>query len=93
MSYHLEFTYCRFDPVAPSPTQEDLLVFYLPDSEHWLQRCERMLTAGFTSGPAFNPYWNEHGRGFEDPDGYRIIVHNADWQDQLAPSDQYGALP
>lgn len=25
--YHFEFTYCRFHPVIPAPTPEDLLVF------------------------------------------------------------------
>ena len=82
MDYHFEFTFCRFHPLAPTPTQEDLVVFYLPDSEQWSQRCGQLLAAGFTSGPAFNPYWDERGRSFEDPDGYRIVVQNADWHDQ-----------
>jgi hypothetical protein len=29
--------------------------------------------------PAFNPYWDEHGRSFEDPEGYRIVLQNAEW--------------
>jgi len=80
LSYHFEFTFCHFHPVAPTPTLEDLVVFYLPDSEQWSQRCEQVLAAGFTSRQAFNPYWDEHGRTFEDPDGYRVVVHNADWR-------------
>lgn len=31
-SYHFEFTRCRTQAVMPSPSAEDLLVFYLPDA-------------------------------------------------------------
>ena len=33
--FHLEFTCCRTHPIQPSPTPEDLLVFYVPDAEAW----------------------------------------------------------
>ncbi len=26
-----------------------------------------------------NPYWDKLGRTFEDPDGYRVVLQNADW--------------
>jgi hypothetical protein len=26
-----------------------------------------------------NPYWEERGATFEDPDGYRIVFENAAW--------------
>lgn len=77
--YHFEFTYCRHHPVAPTPTQEDLVVFYLPDRGEWSQACARMLAAGFLEMPSFNPYWGRRGRTFEDPDGYRVVLENADW--------------
>ena len=31
LPYHFELTHCRFHPVLPAPTPEDLIVFYLPD--------------------------------------------------------------
>jgi hypothetical protein len=37
--HHFEFTFCCIHPIQPSPTQEDLLVFYLPKAEEWEQRC------------------------------------------------------
>ncbi|WP_353615223.1 VOC family protein [Synechococcus sp. BO 8801] len=46
-AYHFEFTYCRTHPVAPSPTPEDLLVFFIPDRQDWLRRCEAMQAAGW----------------------------------------------
>lgn len=31
--WHLEFTYCEPDPIVPTPTVEDLRVFYLGDQQ------------------------------------------------------------
>jgi hypothetical protein len=78
--YHFEFTYCRAHPVTPTPTVEDLLVFYLPDPAEWARRCHAMEVAGFTRVESLNPYWDREGRTFEDPDGYRTVVQCATWQ-------------
>jgi catechol 2,3-dioxygenase-like lactoylglutathione lyase family enzyme len=77
--YHFEFTLCRAHPVAPAPTADDLAVFYLPDAEQWEARCAAMLAAGFRAVPSFNPYWDRQGRTFEDADGYRVVLQNAEW--------------
>jgi hypothetical protein len=77
--HHFEFTFCRNHPIQPSPTQEDLLVFYLPKAEEWEQRCSRMLAAGFREVQSFNPYWAQSGRTFEDRDGYRLVIQRAGW--------------
>ena len=61
LHYHFEFTYCRAHPVAPTPTAEDLLVFYLPDSVQWQRACALMLQAGFVEVSSFNPYWEHRG--------------------------------
>jgi hypothetical protein len=45
--FHLEFKYCRRHPVFPSPTPEDLLVFYVPEQEDWCHRCELLHQSGF----------------------------------------------
>ena len=78
--YHLEFTHCRTHVVAPSPTPEDLLVFYVPERETWERRCRAMLDAGFKDVEPYNPYWKRLGRTFEDRDGYRIVIQRAEWQ-------------
>lgn len=78
-SWHVEFTYCRHHPVAPAPTAEDLLVFYVPEATEWLHVCSEMLKAGFVEVEAFNPYWRVNGRTFADPDGYRIVIQQASW--------------
>ena len=78
-AYHIELTYCRAHPVSPSPTPEDLLVFYLPERTDWQRRCAALVAAGFTVVPSLNPYWETNGRTFEDPDGYRLVVQCAAW--------------
>jgi hypothetical protein len=77
--YHLEFTTQRGHQVGKAPTQDHLLVFYLPDQAEWEARCARMLAAGFQRVPSYNPYWDVHGRTFEDLDGYRVVLQNAAW--------------
>jgi hypothetical protein len=77
--FHLEFTHCKTSPVQPAPTAEDLLVFYVPDTSASTATCEAMLKSGFVEVAPFNPYWAQHGRTFEDPDGYRIVIENAYW--------------
>jgi hypothetical protein len=77
--YHFEFTCCRRQPIAPTPTPEDLIVLYLPSLVDWQARCESLEGAGFREVRAHNPYWSVRGRSFEDADGYRVVVQNEDW--------------
>ena len=77
--YHLEFTSQRGHEVGRAPTEDHLLVLYLPDADEWGARCERMLAAGFREVRSYNPYWDRLGRTFEDVDGYRVVLQNADW--------------
>ena len=77
--YHLEFTRRPSDPIEPAPTDEDLLVFYLPDAAEWSAVAQRLRDAGGREVPSSNPYWNEHGITFRDPDGYSIVLQNAPW--------------
>lgn len=81
MPYHFEFTVCRMHPVSPCPTPEDLIVFYLPARLEWQKTSALMLEAGFTEVASFNPYWEVRGRTFEDHNGYRTVLEQADWQE------------
>lgn len=78
-SYHLELTRRSGDPVVPSPTEEDLLVLYLPDRDEWQRAVQRVRDCGAIAVSPSNPYWAERGATFEDPDGYRIVLENAPW--------------
>jgi catechol 2,3-dioxygenase-like lactoylglutathione lyase family enzyme len=78
--YHVEFTCCRQHPMLPTPTPEDLWVFYVEPAEAWERRCQALLDAGFREVRSFNPYWNRLGRSFEDRDGYRVVIQRAAWR-------------
>jgi catechol 2,3-dioxygenase-like lactoylglutathione lyase family enzyme len=77
--YHFEFTARRGHAAGRAPTQDNLLVFYLPDVAEWTAAVQRMRDAGFAPVAAFNPYWDRNGVTFEDPDGYRLVLQNAEW--------------
>lgn len=79
-AYHLEFTHHRGVQVGQAPTQDNLLVFYLPDREQWQEGGKQMLAAGFQRVQAYNPYWDVNGQTFEDLDGYRVVLQQRAWQ-------------
>lgn len=84
LQYHLEFTRCRRHPVAPSPSREDLLVFYVPEAQEWAARCDLMVQAGFVEVSPSNPYWARAGRTFRDRDGYSVVIQRAAWSPAFA---------
>ena len=75
-SLTFEFTRAHGHLAGRAPTQDNLLVFYIPDPTEWAAAVRRMATAGFAPVPASNPYWDRHGRTFEDPDGYRVVLQH-----------------
>ena len=62
-----------------APTQDNLLVFYLPDEDEWSRAVDRVQGHGYTPVRSYNPYWDMRGKTFEDPDGYRVVLQNAGW--------------
>jgi catechol 2,3-dioxygenase-like lactoylglutathione lyase family enzyme len=77
--YHIEFTRAHEHPAGRAPSQDHLVVFYLPDIADWRAAVARMRAAGFEPVASFNPYWDRRGATFEDPDGYRVVLQNAGW--------------
>jgi hypothetical protein len=77
--YHLEFTTKSGHRAGKAPTEDNLLVFYVPDQKEWETSCEQMKAAGFAQVNSFNPYWDRKGRTFEDLDGYRVVLENGAW--------------
>lgn len=77
--YHFEFTRAHGHAAGKAPSKDSLLVFYLPDAREWETAVARMEAAGFSPMRSFNPYWDRDGITFEDPDGYRIVLQNAEW--------------
>jgi catechol 2,3-dioxygenase-like lactoylglutathione lyase family enzyme len=77
--YHFEFTSAHGHRAGRAPTPDNLVILYMPDGAEWQAAADRMEAAGFPPVPSFNPYWDRHGRTYEDPDGYRIVIQNAAW--------------
>ena len=79
LAWHFEFTRHRHHPVGPAPTREDLIVVYVPDPCAWKAACLLAVEAGFVEVAPSNPYWQTHGRTFEDHDHYRIVICRDAW--------------
>src|SRR4051812_16082843 len=77
--YHFEFTRAKGHVAGRAPTQDNLVVFYIADEGRWMSAVARMADAGFQAVASFNPYWDRHGRTFEDPDGYRVVLQLGAW--------------
>lgn len=58
-AYHLEFTSNAGHRVGRAPTQDNLLVIYLPDADQWTAAISRLENAGYQPVPSFNPYWDK----------------------------------
>jgi catechol 2,3-dioxygenase-like lactoylglutathione lyase family enzyme len=77
--YHLEFTRSHSHTAGRAPSEEHLLVFYLPGRAAWQAAVSRMQAAGFAPVPSCNPYWDRDGCTFEDADGYRTVLQHGAW--------------
>ncbi len=77
-AWHFELTRDPRNPVAPSPTVDDLFVVYLgePIGQDLV---DRLVAHGGTRVPAHNPYWDEFGVTVADPDGYRLVLCSRTW--------------
>ncbi|MEY8749363.1 VOC family protein [Alkalicoccobacillus gibsonii] len=75
-TYHLEFTQHIEGSPCPAPTEDNLLVFYVPEYAEIVQVAERLSQLGYGEVEPENPYWSEKGITIEDPDGWRIVLMN-----------------
>ncbi|GAA1661169.1 VOC family protein [Fodinicola feengrottensis] len=76
--WHLELVRDPAAPVAPVPTEEDLLVIYL-DGSVPPELVERLVAAGGKVVPSLNPYWDTWGVTIADPDSYRLVLCTRSW--------------
>ena len=78
-AYHLEFTRKAGHKAGKAPTEDNLLVFFLPDVGEWKAAMARLERLGYQPVKAFNPFWDRQGWTFEDADGYRVVLQNSGW--------------
>ena len=77
-TYHLEFTEHVDGSPCPSPTDDNLLVFYMPDATQIKAVKARLANMGYPELPPENKYWEEKGVTIADPDGWRIVLMNTE---------------
>ena len=56
--YYLEFTRKHGHKVGKSPTEDNLLVIYIPDEVDWRLAVDHMQCQGHRPVKSFNPYWD-----------------------------------
>ncbi|WP_102261289.1 VOC family protein [Mesobacillus jeotgali] len=76
--YHLEFTQHEHGSPCPAPTEDNLLVFYIPDKEARDAIAGRLHDMGYPEVEPENPYWINAGVTIADPDGWRIVLQNTE---------------
>jgi hypothetical protein len=72
-NWHLEFTKSN-EIIQFNFGEEDVLVFYPNTRLEYEHILEKINNFSIKIIEAKNPYWNENGKMFLDPDGYRIVI-------------------
>ncbi len=71
--WHLEFTTSN-EKAKHTFDEDDLLVFYALNQQEYDSIFVAISTNAIKIIEAKNPYWNENGIMFLDPDGFRIVL-------------------
>jgi catechol 2,3-dioxygenase-like lactoylglutathione lyase family enzyme len=72
-NWHLEFT-TSADAPQHLPDEDDLLVWYADSQQEYDDINHRLSQHSIPSIKAKNPYWNDNGTTYTDPDGFRIVI-------------------
>ncbi|MFB9107319.1 VOC family protein [Flavobacterium gyeonganense] len=54
--------------------EDDIIVLYPKTILKYNTLIKKVVNNNISIIPAINPYWNENGKMFMDPDGYRIVI-------------------
>ena len=71
---HLEFTHHESGSQCPTPTKDNLIVFYVEDDAAFREMAARLKRDGHEPVEPVNPYWAKNGLTFEDPDVWRVVL-------------------
>lgn len=72
----LEFTRHEAGSPCPAPSEDNLLVLYIPERSAVDRIAARLAALGYPAVPPENPYWAAQGITVADPDGWRIVLMN-----------------
>jgi len=71
--WHLEFTKSN-DVVSFNFNEDDIVVLYPNTKIEFNVLISNLLRHHIYSITSKNPYWNENGQMYLDPDGYRVVI-------------------
>lgn len=71
--WHLEFTKSN-EEIAFNCNEDDILVFYPNTKIEFNVLISNLLRHNISSITSKNPYWNENGKMYLDPEGYRVVI-------------------
>lgn len=73
LDWHFEFT--QSDSKAKHTfDEEDVIVLYPKTISDYNELENKLVRNNISIITAINPFWNENGKMFQDPDGYRIVI-------------------
>lgn len=73
LDWHFEFTQSE-EKANHIFDEDDVIVLYPKTIPEYNELINRILRNNISTITAINPFWNENGKMFQDPDGYRIVV-------------------
>ncbi|WKL49106.1 VOC family protein [Flavobacterium pectinovorum] len=73
LDWHFEFTQSE-TKANHTFDEDDVIVLYPKTIEEYNILLSRFYDNNIPETIALNPYWNENGHMFQDPDGYRIVI-------------------
>jgi len=73
LDWHLEFTTSNAS-ADHKPDKDDLLVFYVESEKEYSELSKKFKDRGINPVVPKNPYWNENGTTYTDPDGFRVVI-------------------
>lgn len=73
--WHLEFTKSN-DIISFNFNEDDILVLYPNTKIEYNILINNILKNNISSVTSKNPYWNENGKMYLDPDGYHVVISN-----------------
>jgi hypothetical protein len=76
VQHHLEFTQFKSAENCLAPSHDHLLVLYFESPEKYTAAIARLHRLNILPVEPANPYWAHKSQTFEDPEGWRVVLHN-----------------
>lgn len=73
LDWHFEFTQSK-ENAKHTFDEDDVTVLYPATILEYDVFLNRLIDSNISILPSKNPFWNENGKMFLDPDGFRIVV-------------------